>query len=186
MGRFNNFQFSIFNKKSTKSEIEIAHFLICIQEDLFTIGSVFAGWKARLPAPDRRDGGQGDLSILSTRVKEMEKRIDLMEKDLTPLTNFILHGGSAHGANVHIVRSVCRRVERQIVALFSNQTSLLRPAMAGLRTGTAAISVQLEEKDAILMYFNRLSDLFFVLARFINKKEHIEETVWSGIAKKKK
>ncbi|MBI5614028.1 cob(I)yrinic acid a,c-diamide adenosyltransferase [Candidatus Gottesmanbacteria bacterium] len=138
---------------------EVQTFLSNIQSDLFTIGSVFAGWS-------------GDLSILSKRVKEMEDRIDLMEKDLTPLTNFILPGGSAHGAHVHITRSVCRRVERQVVALFSSKMLDVR--------------LQQGDKETILMYINRLSDLFFVLARFINKKEHVEETVWTGIAKTKK
>jgi cob(I)alamin adenosyltransferase len=153
-----NIQYTISNTQSSKSIKEIIHLLISIQEDLFAIGSVFAGW-------------HGDLSILSTRVKEMEERIDLMEKELAPLTNFILPGGSMHGASVHITRSVCRRVERQVVALFSNQH--------------IAISLQPEDKKAILTYINRLSDLFFVLARFINKKEQVVETVWSGIAKKK-
>ena len=157
---------------------DVQKFLQDIQSDLFTIGSVFAGWKARLPAPDlarqspegssrmvdgRRNGGQGDLSMLSKRVKDMEERIDLMEKELSPLTNFILPGGSADGAHIQITRSVCRRVERQIVALSLHET------------------IQPE----ILMYVNRLSDLFFVLARFINKKEQIEETIWSGIGKTK-
>jgi cob(I)alamin adenosyltransferase len=138
---------------------EVKNFLQEIQSDLFTVGSVFAGWN-------------GDLSSLKKRVKAMEDRIDLMEKSLSPLTNFILPGGSSHGAYAHITRSICRRVERQVVALFYNQPS--------------AVSLRSEDKHIILMYINRLSDLFFVLARFINKTENISETVWSGIPKGKK
>lgn len=155
-----NTQYPISKESDRVLEQNLRLFLISIQEDLFTIGSVFAGWQ------------QGDLSQLLKRVKEMEERIDLMEKDLPSLTNFILPGGSVSGAHVHIARSVCRRVERQIVALFSSKHS--------------AISIQPKERDAILTYINRLSDLFFVLARFINKKENAEETIWSGKGKTKK
>lgn len=154
-----NFQYTISNTQSLDSIKEIICLLISIQEDLFTIGSVFAGWR------------QGDLTQLLTRVKEMEDQIDAMEKDLTPLTNFILPGGSIHGASVHIARGVCRRIERIVVGFF--------------RSTKVDVRFQAGEKEAILTYLNRLSDLFFVLARFINKKEQVEETVWSGIGKKR-
>jgi cob(I)alamin adenosyltransferase len=91
----------------------------------------------------------------------MEARIDLMEKDLPPLENFILPGGSPLGAYTHITRGICRRVERQTVALAQKQTVDPR----------------------IIKYLNRLSDLFFMLARFINKNAHVEEITWSGISR---
>lgn len=121
------------------------NFLKNIQRDLFTIGSVLAGWK-------------GDLSMLSGRVDEMEKRIDVMEKDLPELRNFILPSGSSLGAYTHITRAVCRRVERQTVALLQKQPV----------------------DPVIVKYFNRLSDLFFMFARFINNKENVPEVVWKG------
>ncbi len=129
------------------SQIEVAEvqiFLQTIQSDLFTIGSVLAGWKK-------------DLNFLEERIKEVEARIDVMEKELPPLTNFILPGGSQLGAYTHITRSICRRVERQSVALMQKQ----------------------EVNPTTIKYLNRLSDLFFMLARFINENAHAEEITWS-------
>lgn len=125
---------------------EVQEFLSAIQSDLFTIGSHLAGWKA-------------DLSRLSSRVSAMEKQIDTMEETLPKLVNFILPGGSQLGATVHLARGVCRRVERQAVALH-----------------------QKEPVDAkIITYLNRLSDLLFMLARFINKEQGVAEVIWQGI-----
>ncbi len=124
-----------------------------IQQDLFLIGSTLAGWK-------------GDVSPLKNRVAEMEKRIDAMEKKLPPLSNFILPAGTRESATVHIVRSLTRRVERQIVAYGNakkNQSSVSK----------ADISIT-------VMYMNRLSDLLFVIARGINKTVGVPEVVWSG------
>ncbi len=127
---------------------DVKQFLHAIQSDLFTIGSTLAGW-------------QGDLNGLSIRTKEMEARIDAMEKELSPIKNFILPGGSQQGAYVHIARSVCRRIERQVVSL-SQKNSV---------------------DSSVIQYLNRLSDLFFVLARFINKQSNVPEVVWSGTKK---
>lgn len=125
---------------------DVTQFLAVIQSDLFTIGSTLAGWKG------------GELAPLETRVKEMEARIDVLEETLPPIKNFILPGGSEKAARAHITRSICRRVERQTVAL--SQKKVVDPV--------------------IMKYLNRLSDLFFQLARFINKQENVEEVVWSG------
>jgi len=119
-----------------------------IQADLFIIGGSLAGWK-------------NDLSGLDTRVTEMEVEIDAMERELTPLTNFILPGGSTLASQTHISRSVCRRVERLIVGL-SEKESI---------------------DPIVIQYFNRFSDLLFVLARRINKEKDIPDVIWSGIGK---
>jgi len=124
-------------------------FLNNIQSDLLTIGSTLAGFKK-------------NLASLESRIKEMEKSIDTMDKELPKITNFILPGGSELGAQIHITRSICRRVERQVVVI--SQKENIDPV--------------------IVKYLNRLSDLFFVLARFINKKANSKETVWSGIPRK--
>lgn len=134
-------------------------FLQEIQRDLFTIGSTLAGWK-------------GDLSDIGRRVGEMEKQIDVWEKELPALTNFILPGGSTDASRVHLARAVCRRVERQIVGLRK------RPSPEVMLTQ--------DQFDEIIMYVNRLSDLFFMLARFINNQESIEEVTWSSIPRQKK
>lgn len=126
-------------------------FLSDIQSDLFTIGSNFAGFKA-------------DLSKLPDRVAAMEVSIDTMEKDLPKLTNFILPGGSELGAVVHLARGVCRRVERQTVALHQ----------------TEAVD------ERVITYLNRLSDFLFMFARFVNKEHGAPEIVWSAIDRTQK
>ncbi len=104
-------------------------------------------------------GWSTDVSALPARVKEMEARIDLLEEDLPALRNFILPGGVRLASEIHLARAVCRRVERQTVAY--NQKNNV-------------------DKE-ILTYLNRLSDLLFMLARFVNKEEGITEILWSGI-----
>ena len=98
-------------------------------------------------------------SPLHPRVREMEQYIDAMDKTLPKLTNFILPGGSTLGAEIHITRNFCRRVERQLVG----------------------VSKKKHIDPFIIQYLNRLSDLFFCLARFINKQANVGETIWSGI-----
>ncbi len=126
--------------------LDVQEFLASIQSDLFTIGGHMAGWKA-------------DLSALEGRVTQMEKNIDSMEKTLPELRNFILPGGSQIGATVHLARGICRRVERQAVAL--DQKDPVDPQ--------------------IIKYLNRLSDFFFMLARFVNKQQGAVEVTWQGI-----
>ncbi|MBI5449301.1 cob(I)yrinic acid a,c-diamide adenosyltransferase [Candidatus Gottesmanbacteria bacterium] len=124
---------------------DVRQFLETVQSDLFTVGSSLAGSRI-------------DLRVLDQRVKEMEARIDALEKELPPIRNFILPGGNQLGAYIHLARSVCRRVERQTVAL-----------------------AQKNNVDSmIIKYLNRLSDLFFVLARFINKQSETPEIIWKG------
>jgi cob(I)alamin adenosyltransferase len=130
---------------------DVQEFLRLIQSDLFAIGSTLAGWK-------------GDLTDVRKRVGEMEARIDQMDAALPKLSNFIIPGGSKLSAQIHITRGICRRVERQLVKLeFGSQKAE-------------------DGKDAkiLIQYLNRLSDLFFILARFINKLENIPEHTWSG------
>lgn len=114
-----------------------------IQSDLLTIGSTLAG-------------GKLNLRFLASRITEMEKQIDEMDTKLPELTNFILPGGSELASQIHITRSICRRVERQSVALSKKQ----------------------QVDPVIIKYLNRLSDLLFTLARFINKQGNIKEVVW--------
>lgn len=125
---------------------DVQQFLSGIQSDLFSIGSSLAGWES-------------DLKHLPKRVKEMEARIDVLDDTLPKLTNFILPGGTKLASYIHLARSVCRRVERQTVALGQKQTVDLR----------------------IYIFLNRLSDLLFMLARFINHEAGIVEVTWQGI-----
>jgi cob(I)alamin adenosyltransferase len=135
--------------QTDKLDTPIHAFLTLVQSDLFTIGCTLAGWN-------------GDLSSVRSRVGEMEKQIDGLASRLPELTNFILPGGTIGASRVHIARSICRRVERQTVALAQKQNI---------------------DPD-ILKYLNRLSDLLFELARTINKNANVPEAIWSGIRKK--
>jgi cob(I)alamin adenosyltransferase len=97
---------------------------------------------------NRQAPGIGDREI-----SRLEREIDTIENDLEPLKRFILPGGSMPGAGLHWVRAVTRRAERSCVTL--SQTENVDPS--------------------ILRYLNRLSDLCFVLARYVNKQQGIPE-----------
>lgn len=89
-------------------------------------------------------------------ITNLEQNIDKFELELTPLTNFILPGGDIAAAQLHYTRTVVRRAETLVVLL--------------------------SEKDEInsncIKYLNRLSDLFFVLCRLINKRKNREDVLW--------
>lgn len=132
-------------------------FLQKIQSDLFILGGFLAGW-------------DNDLSALVTRVTEIEVEIDAMEETLPSLTSFILPGGSPLAAKIHVTRSICRRAERLIVQVIRSKP----------------VEGKKKEEDIILQYVNRLSDLFFVLARFINNNVGTADIPWIGIERKSK
>jgi len=96
------------------------------------------------------------VANLAGRVGEFESMIDDQAKKIPELKNFILPGGGASGAALHQARTVARRAERGLVAL-----------------------MQKEEVDKqVLTYINRLSDLLFSTARYINHNEKKKETIW--------
>jgi cob(I)alamin adenosyltransferase len=96
--------------------------------------------------------------ITAAHGESLERQIDLMESQLTPLKNFILPGGGQTSALLHLARTVCRRAERSCVHLNS---------LPG------------EEIDRwVLIYLNRLSDYLFVLSRFANHLENISDIPW--------
>jgi len=113
-----------------------------IQDDLFTIGADLA-----LPAGVDRSHYRVP-AVAEADVTALEKEIDECEQGLEPLREFILPGGTTAAALLHLARTVARRAERQCVSL-----------------------AQVETVDPqILRYLNRLSDLCFVLARFVNRQ----------------
>ena len=111
-----------------------------VQNDLFDLG-------ADLATPGEQDGA---LRILSGQVDRLEREIDQLNAELSPLTSFILPGGSPAAAALHVARTVCRRAERGVTLLMSVEAE-----------GVSA--------DA-LKYLNRLSDLLFVAARWANDR----------------
>lgn len=96
------------------------------------------------------------LPELKNRVVVFEQFIDEMTAVLPELHNFILPGGSITGAQLHLARTICRRAERHVVGL--SQTQVI--------------------DDYIRMYLNRLSDLLFTMARYVNYWENKPETLW--------
>ncbi len=122
-----------------------------IQRDLFKIGVL-------LGKREKGEGGRGKGESLEVGIKEFEKMIDKLAKKLPEIKNFILPGGGKFGAALHLARAICRRVERRIVTLSEKE----------------------KVDPEILIYFNRLSDLLFIMARFVNFQEKKKEIIFSG------
>lgn len=140
---------SLMDKKATYQYIRT--YLIDIQKRLFDLGSNMACESEKIE--------QYKLpQIKDEYIKEMESKIDSMDKELPPLKNFILPGGTYAASYLHICRTICRRAERHMVR-FHDETGESLPANA-------------------LEFINRLSDYFFVLARYVNYLERKYDTVW--------
>lgn len=122
-----------------------------IQNDLFDLG-------ADLCIPDRGPPLPYEpLRITDAQVTRLETEIDQMNAEMKPLASFVLPGGSAAGAALHLARTITRRAERHMVEL---------AAQEGEPVGRAA-----------LKYINRLSDLLFVASRYVNDKG-AGDTLW--------
>ncbi|HPQ09563.1 MAG TPA: cob(I)yrinic acid a,c-diamide adenosyltransferase [Bacteroidia bacterium] len=126
--------------------------LIFIQDRLFSIGSHLA------TEFDKLEKLKEHLPPLNNDdIQKLEKSIDAMESELEPMKYFILPGGNKIVSYCHIARCVCRRAERSIVKF---------------------THIQSEIEPHILPYLNRLSDYFFVLARYLTKKLGAKEIPW--------
>ncbi len=124
--------------------LELDSMLARIQNDLFDVG-------ADLCLPDKGKGpGGARLDVTDAQVEWLERQIDRLNGELAPLRSFILPGGSAAAAYLHLARTVCRRAERLMVELKD-------------RPGESVTA-------AAIKYVNRLSDFFFVAARYANDK----------------
>jgi len=116
--------------------------LMRIQNDLFDLG-------ADLSTPD--DGeplSYEPLRIVASQVTRLESDIDYLNADIPPLRSFILPGGSAASAALHLARTVSRRAERLMVQLAKTEGEVV--------------------SEEALQYINRLSDFLFVAARAVN------------------
>lgn len=126
-------------------EGSLAAQLTMIQNDLFDLG-------ADLATPGEIEGA---LRIIPEQVARLEAEIDAMNTALSPLTSFILPGGSAASAHLHLARAIARRAERAAVALAEQE----------------AINL------SALAYLNRLSDWLFVAARVMNQSG-VSDVLW--------
>ena len=138
--------------RSLNENPEMDSLLTKIQNDLFDIGAVLA-------TPDKgRLEGKASGFIRKEDVSFLEDAIDRFDRELPPLRNFILPGGSELAAQLHMARTVCRRAEREVVSLAEKEPGSV--------------------DDEILCYLNRLSDFLFVLARWVNLKKGVADTPW--------
>lgn len=128
---------------------DVAEELGLVQNDLFDLG-------ADLAVLETDKAAEGACRIEGAQVDRLGDKIDTLQRELGPLEEFILPGGAAGAATLHLARTVCRRAERAAVALCREE----------------AIGAQ------VIPYLNRLSDLLFVLARRQNQAEGKPETYW--------
>jgi cob(I)alamin adenosyltransferase len=140
---------TLSSSSSSSSFSDIIVTLSRIQNELFVIGSDLAD-------PDLSKSSS--LRVQSNMITVLENDIDNYEKELSPITYFILPGGSIESSNLHIARSIARRTETNVAKLFLEDMI----------------------NNLVLVYLNRLSDLLFVLSRTINKRLQISDIAWKS------
>ena len=133
------------------AEGELDRLLALIQNDLFDLGADLC----RPPEAGEAKAEYPPLRMIDAQVTRLEKEMDKMIKALTPLKSFILPGGSALAAHLHLCRTITRRAER-LVILLADDEPVGKPA---------------------IKYLNRLSDWFFVTARVANNNG-VDDVLW--------
>ena len=137
------------NNNNNQSFSDIIITLNRIQNELFIIGSDLADPDLSKPT---------SLRVQSPMITVLENDIDNYEKELSPITYFILPGGSVESSTLHIARSITRRAETNVSKLLLKDTI----------------------NNLVLIYLNRLSDLLFVLSRTVNKRLQILDIAWKS------
>jgi cob(I)alamin adenosyltransferase len=127
---------------------QLGAILLRVQHELFNLGSILA----TLP----EDVHPKQARITPAEVEQLEREMDRMNHDLPPLRSFVLPGGCRLNAELHVCRTVCRRAERNLVALARVETV---PSEA-------------------VQYLNRLSDALFVWSRWVCHLALVPETLW--------
>ena len=134
--------------RDQKIDEHIKSILIEIQDRLMTCASILAtdcdNCEVKIP------------ELYNTDIEMLEKEIDEMEKDLPPLTSFILPGGHTTVSFCHIARNVCRRAERNSIK----------------------VQDQFKYSEKVIQYLNRLSDYLFVLSRKLSIDLYAKEIPW--------
>lgn len=118
-----------------------------IQNDLFDLGAELA----TPHDPETPIDPAMRLEILPSQVERIEREIDQLNADLSPLRSFVLPGGTAAAAHLHMARTICRRAERVMVTLMETEGETL--------------------SSVALSYVNRLSDFLFVASRYVNREK---------------
>ena len=126
----------------------LAAILRRVQHELFNLGSILATDPANVHPHQAR--------VTAAEIAQLEREIDSMNADLPALRSFVLPGGTRLNAELHVTRTVCRRVERLVVAMAREE------------------SVPPE----VIPYLNRLSDAMFVWSRWVNHVLGIPEVLW--------
>ncbi len=129
---------------AAQAEPEVDAMLGRIQNDLFDLGADLATPETDEPL------SYEPLRITQGQVDRLEREIDALNAHLSPLRSFVLPGGSAMAAALHLARTVCRRAERLVVELTREPGETVSPAA--------------------VKYLNRLSDFLFVASRYVNDK----------------
>ncbi len=137
--------------RSVEMMPRIDEVLAPVQRDLFALGALLA-----TPDLEKMKEQLEKARISDARVAQLEQAIDDGEAELEPLKAFILPGGTAKAAALHVARTVCRRAERAVIHLQRDT----------------------EVPQIVVVYLNRLSDLLFVLARVANKRAGAGEVTW--------
>jgi cob(I)alamin adenosyltransferase len=144
-----NAQIGVARLSLPPDQPRVAEMLLAVQNDMFDLG-------ADLCTPDRGQKLEWEpLRIVQSQVDRLEGNIDELNAELSPLRSFVLPGGTMAAAQLHVARTVTRRAERLMVALAAEQ---------GESVSAAA-----------LKYINRLSDLLFVMSRFVNGKGSLDQ-----------
>jgi len=141
--------FVISNIKGNPIFDDVEKILLDIQHDLFVLGAELANPK---------NTNDEKMLVKKEMITDIEGYIDKLECELTPISYFILPGGTIETSLLHICRTVVRRAERTAVALSREQ----------------------KINQNILMYLNRLSDLLFVLARVTNNRQNCNDIPWKS------
>lgn len=136
------------------SHKDVVNQVLVIQEKIFVLGSELATPKEKLYLANGKS--RIPEMIQDQEIDVLETWIDEWEKTLDPLTHFILPGGGRASASAHVARTICRRAERNVVAL--SEVEEIRPELQ--------------------KFLNRLSDYLFVLARVLAKLDNQPEVLW--------
>lgn len=128
---------------------QLREWTLTLQRDLFALG-------ARLADPSHKIAARvAKATVTDDSVTRLEGWIDALQTELPPLRHFVLSGGCPGGAALHLSRTICRRAERAVLSLGTDQVEAI-----------------------VLIYLNRLSDLLFVMARAANLRSGVADIEW--------